>query len=192
MAAWLTSAANLAQYRRVVLSVVNSKHCVILVAAAVLPLSGFCQSPAGSAQQAATAMASAPDGVELTQLLKDFLAGASRNDIAAHERFWADDVIYTSSAGRRRGKSEILQDVRKEPAADSKNEHTTYSAEDIRIQQYSTTAVVAFRLVGTTTKNSETEIGRYLNTGTFLKRNEKWQVVAWQATKMATDDEPKK
>ena len=34
-----------------------------------------------------------PDSAELTKLLNDFLAGASRNDPAVHERFWADDLI---------------------------------------------------------------------------------------------------
>ena len=135
--------------------------------------------------------AAAPDSAELTQLLKDFLAGASRNDIASHERFWADDVIYTSSLGKRRGKSEILADVRKEPPSDAKQDQTNYSAEDIRIQQYGNTAIVAFRLVGKTTKGDKTEIGQYLNTGTFLKRDGKWQVVAWQATKIPPDNEPK-
>ena len=42
-----------------------------------------------------------PDAGELTKLLNDFLAGASRNDQAVHESFWADDLIYTRSAGRR-------------------------------------------------------------------------------------------
>src|ERR1700688_358407 len=54
----------------------------------------------------------APDAAELTKLLKDFLAGASRNDAAMHDRFWADDLIYTSSAGRRMGKADIMRDQR--------------------------------------------------------------------------------
>ena len=128
------------------------------------------------------AQSSAPDATELTQLLKDFLAGASRNDIAAHERFWAEDVIYTSSAGKRRGKPEILADVRK-TSSESKDEKTTYSAEDIRVQQYGTTAIVAFRLVGTTTKGDKTETAEYLNTGTFLKRDGKWRLAAFQNTR---------
>ena len=48
----------------------------------------------------------APDAAELTKLLQDFLAGAGRNDAAMHERFWADDLIYTSSAGRQIGKAD--------------------------------------------------------------------------------------
>jgi ketosteroid isomerase-like protein len=126
----------------------------------------------------------AADAAELTKLLREFLAGASRDDAAMHDRFWAEEVIYTGSGGKRRGKPEIMQDVRaagKKPKADEPQ--TTYTAEDIRIQQYGDTAIVAFRLVGTTEKKEGgSEVKNYLNTGTFLKRNGKWQVVAWQAT----------
>ena len=135
------------------------------------------------APQAQTAPASA----ELTKLLNEFLAGASRNDAAMHDRFWADDVIYTGSSGRRRGKAEIMKDVRSAPAPKPGDPKTTYTAEDIRIQQYGNTAVVAFRLVATTEKVGKTEVANYLNTGTFLKRKGKWQAVSWQATKAATN-----
>jgi len=127
---------------------------------------------------------SAADAPELTKLLQDFLAGASRNDAAVHERFWADDLIYTSSAGRRIGKADILADVRKEGPSKPGDEAPVFTAEDIRIQQYGETAIVAFRLVGTTEKEGKKTVTNYLNTGTFLKRNGQWQVVAWQATKM--------
>ncbi len=79
---------------------------------------------------------------ELTKLLHDFLAGASLNDAAMHDRFWAEDVIYTGSGGRRRGKAEILKDVRSAPAPKPGDAKTTYTAEDIRIQQYGNTAIV--------------------------------------------------
>jgi hypothetical protein len=129
----------------------------------------------------------APAAAELAKLLNDFLEGASRNDVAMHDRFWADDVIYTGSAGRRRGKAEIMKDVRSAPAPKPDDAKTTYTAEDVRIQQYGNTAIVAFRLVGTTVKDGKTEVAKYLNSGTFLKRKGKWQVVNWQATKAAAD-----
>ena len=131
----------------------------------------------------------APDAADLTKLLNDFLAGASRNDAAMHDRFWADDVIYTGSTGRRRGKADIMKDVRSAPAPKPGDAKTTYTAEDVRIQQYGNTAIVAFRLVGTTEKDGKTEVAKYLNTGTFLKRNGKWQVISWQATKAAVESE---
>jgi ketosteroid isomerase-like protein len=126
----------------------------------------------------------APAAVELTTLLKEFLAGASRNDAAVHDRFWADDLIYTGSAGRRRGKAEVMRDVRAAPAARPGDLRTVYSAEDIRIQQYGDTAIVAFRLVATTQTKGRSEVANYLNSGTFLKRRGNWQVVNWQSTKV--------
>ena len=122
----------------------------------------------------------APDAAELTKLLNEFLAGASRNDVAVHERFWADDLIYTRSAGRRVNKAEVMHDVRTTPAPKPTDPKTIYTAEDIRIQQYGDTAVVAFRLVATTEKS----VANLLNSGTFVKRNGKWQVVNWQSTRM--------
>jgi Domain of unknown function (DUF4440) len=122
----------------------------------------------------------APDAAELTKLLNEFLAGASRNDVAVHESFWADDLIYTRSAGRRVNKAEVMHDVRTAPAPKPTDPKTIYTAEDIRIQQYGDTAVVAFRLVATTEKS----VANLLNSGTFVKRNGKWQVVNWQSTRM--------
>jgi hypothetical protein len=144
------------------------------------------------AEPSASPSATAPDAETLKQLLKEFLDGAGRNDLAVHERFWADELIYTRSAGQRLSKADILRDTKAEAAAPKKPGVTTYGAEDIRILQYGNTAVVAFRLVATTKKESATEVTNYLNTGTFVKRDNKWQAVAWQATKIPAEHEPKK
>ena len=53
-----------------------------------------------------------PDAAELTKLLQDFLAGASKNDIAMHDRFWADELVYTSALGRRKSKPDIMRELR--------------------------------------------------------------------------------
>lgn len=132
----------------------------------------------------AWAQTTAPAAAELTKLLNEFLGGASRNDPAAHERFWADDLIYTRSAGRRTSKPEIMHDVRSAPAPKPDDPKTIYTAEDIRIQQYGDTAIVAFRLVATTEVDGAKQVQNLLNSGTFLKRNGKWQVVNWQSTRM--------
>src|SRR5262249_1925801 len=136
------------------------------------------------ASAVASAQATAPNAEELTKLLNEFLAGAGRNDAGMHERFWADDLIYTGSSGRRIGKADILRDVRSAPAPKPGDPTTVYTAEDVRIQQYGDTAVVAFRLVATTTQGSTTQVSTFLNTGTFLRRGGKWQAVSWQATRM--------
>jgi len=135
------------------------------------------------------ALAATPHA-DLTALVEDFLAGASRNDAAVHDRFWADDLIYTGSSGRRVGKADIMKDVRGAPAPKPEDPVVTYTAEDVRVQPYKDTAVVAFRLVGTTVAGGKTTVQKYLNTGTFVKRKGQWRAVAWQATKLprAADD----
>jgi len=141
---------------------------------------------------AGTHAQTAPDAAELTKLLNEFLAGASRNDVAVHDRFWADDVIYTGSGGRRRGKADIMRDVRAAPAPKPGDPTTVYTAADVRIQQYGDAAVVAFRLVATTTKDAKSEVANYLNSGTFIKRNGQWQVVNWQSTRVPKEEPPAK
>ena len=124
--------------------------------------------------------------VEVEKLLREFL---SKVDSAAmHERFWADDLVYTSAKGVVRGKAEIVKAVREGEAEAKKPDDpkaapepkVTYDAEDIRIRQYGDIATCAFRLVQHTEGHPDTN---YRNTGTFILRNGKWQVVAWQATK---------
>ena len=128
----------------------------------------------------------APDAAELTKMLNEFLAGAGKSDAAVHERFWAEDLIYTRSAGVRTNKAEIMNGLKTATAPKPDDPVTVYSAEDIVIHQYGAKnemAIVAFRLVITTTnKDGTKKVGNNLNTGVFLKRKGIWQVVAWQST----------
>jgi len=80
-------------------------------------------------------------------------------------------------------KAETLKNVASlRPTAESK---TTYSAEDVTVRYYGDTAVVAFQLVARTEHaGGKIETGNYRNTATFLRRNGRWQAVAWQSTKI--------
>lgn len=127
--------------------------------------------------------AQAPDGDELRKMLDTFLAGATVNDLDAHRRFWAEDLIYTSSTGQRFGKQDIVgRNAPDDEAADDAEPELVYSAQEVRIAQYGGTAIVAFKLVGTPADGSAPMY--FYNTGTFLKRDGIWQVVAWQATRI--------
>lgn len=139
-----------------------------------------------------SAQSPAPDEAALKTLLAEFLEGASRNDAGVHDRFWADDLIYTRAAGVRTGKAQLMHALRSAPPAQPDDPKTTYTGEDVRVQQYGDTAVVAFRLVGTTTDGKGTEVSTFLNTGTFVKRDGRWQAVAWQATQVPADTTPAK
>ena len=69
------------------------------------------------------------DQPELRSLLNEFLAGAGRNDAAVHDRFWAEDLIYTRSAGSRIGKADLMKGVRSAPARKEGEPITDYTAE---------------------------------------------------------------
>lgn len=126
----------------------------------------------------------APAIAELTRLLDTFLAAASTNDVTVHDRFWADDLIYTGSSGRRISKAELMRDVRSAPEPKPTDPMVVYGSEDVRIQQYGDAAIVAFRLVATQTHGDSTAVSKYLNTGLFIRRKGEWRVSAWQATRI--------
>ena len=115
----------------------------------------------------------------LTELLYEFLEGASYNDAAVHDRFWAEDLIYTGSAGNRITKEDIMDGVEENPDR-SQEPEMAYHAEEIQIQLHGETAVVAFRLVGT---ERDGNVLQFYNTGTFVQRDGQWRAVAWQATR---------
>jgi len=130
--------------------------------------------------------ASVSDVDELTDMLQHFLGAADQKE--AHSGIWADDLVYTSSDGSRFGKAEIMAGFESSDAGEESSEDTpsmVYSGKDVDIRLYGDTAIVAFKLVGTPTdKSADTDVLYYFNTGTFLKRDGVWQVVAWQATKI--------
>jgi len=116
----------------------------------------------------------------LTAKLQHFLANAEKREV--HEAFWSDDLVYSSSSGLRFGKADIMQSFDSDADADDDGPAVSYSGEEIDIRLYDDVAVVAFKLVGTPADGSAKLY--YYNTGTFLKRDGAWRVVAWQATRI--------
>ena len=143
--------------------------------AALLPMMALAQNNARGTKAAVPQDATTQ---QVTQLVRDFLANVPKNDPKVFQEFFADDVIYTRSAGVTVTKADILKniDVRatNEPGA-------TYEGDDFTVHPYGNMAVINFRLV----QHNGAETNYFRNTGTFLKRNGKWQAVAWQATKAA-------
>jgi ketosteroid isomerase-like protein len=120
---------------------------------------------------------------QVEKLVREFLSGA--NDVAAHERFWSDDLIYTGSSGVVRNKAEIIKNVREAAVnPDPKEPKTTFDAEDMTIRDYGNFAVVNFRLVAHSEKDGQPETRYFRNTGTLHRVNNEWRVIAWQATRI--------
>ncbi len=121
------------------------------------------------------------DHQPLHALLDEFMLGASSNDRATHERFWADDLIYTSSSGERFGKQHIMDNLA--AAAGSAEPTAQYRATEVNIRLLSDSmAVITFVLVADLPDQTRQQ---YLNTGLFERDNGEWRASVWQATKAA-------
>lgn len=143
----------------------------ILLGFAVAPLLRA-EDPAPAPEQAKAAVAA---------LLQEFLARVE--EPAMHDRFWADDLVYTGSSGKVQTKADIMQSFASVPRPDPakpKEPSPTYGAEDVLVRAYGTTAALTFRLVA---HNPDGQTATYRNSGTLLFRHGQWQVVTWQATK---------
>lgn len=133
--------------------------------------------------------AQAPAAPELTRLLREFLNAATSNDRAVFDRFFAEDVIYTRSAGVTINKADIMKSFDQHASANDKDAarareraSQAYDADDITVHQYGNFAVVNFRLIAKPNAGGAPQY--YRNTGSFVKHDGMWQAVAWQSTKV--------
>ena len=126
------------------------------------------------------------EGAETTRvlntLLDEFLAGASVNDRATHEAFWADELIYTSSSGQRFGKATILSGL--DASTPDQAPVPRYSASEVQVRDFGELAVVTFRLLA----HQDGElIDQYFNTGVFRHADDGWRAVTWHATRIPSE-----
>jgi hypothetical protein len=125
---------------------------------------------------------------EISAMLTTFLTPAVNNSGAGHERFWADDLVYTSSAGKVMSKADIMKSFAGESKPESGKQPESgpvFSAEDILVRPYGDMAALTFRLVE---HDPDGKISYFRNSGTFLWRRGKWQAITWQATRVAPPD----
>jgi hypothetical protein len=144
---------------------------------------------------------------DITALVNDFLEHVDQ--AATHDRFWAPDLVYTSSAGEVTDKAAIMKGFEAPPAAadaqaeaakpdaakpadakpaeakpdDPKPEAQPerYTAEDILVRPHGDAAALTFRLVR---HAADGTLHYYRNSGMLLRRDGRWQVITWQATKV--------
>ena len=148
-----------------------------LIVALLLSGLGFAQGGAGKETHALSGLLDTKQ--ELTNMLRTFLDGAAKNDKSAFERFFAPDVIYTRGVGAVIARQSILDSLTPPKPGDAV---PAYDAEDIMVHESGDVAILNFRLVVHSNEKEKNETAYYRNTGTFQKRNGKWQVIAWQAT----------
>lgn len=116
-----------------------------------------------------------------TKAVKAFLYGASINSPKAHDRFWAEELTYTSSSGNRFGKEHLMSGMENAKAKDPEEVEVWYEAEDIEVKQFGDTVVFNFTL----TAEEEGKVTKYYyNTGVLIERDGRWQAVNWNATEV--------
>jgi len=132
--------------------------------------------------------ASPPDAertrAEIAVMLTTFLTPAVNNTAAGHQRFWADDLVYTSSTGKVMSKADIVKSFAEEPKAEPGKQAKpgpVFTAEDVLVRPYGDMAALTFRLVE---HDPDGKITYFRNSGTFLLRQGKWQAITWQATRV--------
>jgi len=135
--------------------------------------------------------ATAPDPqrtrTEITAMLTRFLTPAVNSNPASHDRFWADDLVYTSSTGKVMSKADIMKsfaDAPKPKPGEKPEPDPVFTAEDILVRPYGNLAALTFRLVE---HEHDGKITYFRNSGTFLWRHGKWQAITWQATRVAVE-----
>lgn len=152
-------------------------------------LIGFFLAASARAQQTTQ---SATTATALTTMLNQFMRDASSNHRSGFDQFFADDLIYTGSNGMVHTKADIMRSFDASKPASASKEKEVYSAEHVVVHDFGNTAIVAFQLVARTEHaDGKIETSGYRDTGTFLRRNGKWQVIAWQATKIPQKAEAK-
>ena len=162
----------------------NPDYVIEIETIAIIP-DGAITTPVAHSAPAADAK------TEITAQLTEFLL--KNSDPEQHARFWADDLVYTSSGAKVITKADIMKDVRAGALAAQSNAgkpaepEETFTAEDILVRAYgSDMAALTFRLVG---HHPGGKTDYYRNCGTFLRRNGHWQAVTWQATKVPVETE---
>jgi ketosteroid isomerase-like protein len=116
---------------------------------------------------------------EITTLEARRIKALTEADIAALEPIFADDLTYTHASGWTQNKSEFIETIRS-----GKLRYLSIEPANEQVRSYGTTvvgtgrAVVKVRLEG----KEETLQLRFIEV--YVKRRGRWQMVAWQSTRL--------
>jgi len=122
---------------------------------------------------AATAGAAAAVEAELKKLEADWFKAVVSKDVVTIKRIFADDILTGNDDGAWLTKADLLKYTETDMPIDQ------VTSDEFKLRLFGTTAIV-------NGKSSYYAAGRKLgqnhHTAVWLKRNGRWQVVAWQST----------
>ena len=100
-------------------------------------------------------------------------------DIDRLEEILSDDLVYTHSTARQETKAEFIAAL-----SSGRTKYQSINREDVKVQEYGETAVVTGHAKFHVNANGNDVRFQVKFTDVYVKREEKWQMVAWQSTKI--------
>ena len=128
--------------------------------------------------QAAPAAATAEDAVRAADAarIKAFIAA----DRAVLTSLLGEDLTYTHSSGRLDGKAAIIDAI-----TSGKTQYHTMVPEDVQVRLYGDVAVLTGRAAVNVTNDGQLLDLKLRFMSVYVKRDGRWQFVAWQSTRVA-------
>ena len=142
---------------------------------------GRWQIVAAQGTPASTEQSAASDEQTLMQIEQELNDASIKGDLSARERYLSDSYIFTNPLGTTINKSQGDADMK---SGELKFESS--KIDDMKVQFYGNTAVVTFGRNQKGTFHGTDISGQYRTTHVFVKQNGRWQMVAGQSTRIAT------
>ncbi len=132
------------------------------------------------AQQSANKSQESSDLLELARLETMWNGAYMRGDAEALDQLWADDLIVTMTNMSVMTKPKAIGFLRY-----GRMKFPRYETSDIRIRVYGDAAVVTGRLQRARNINGQNVADDWRFTKVYIRRADRWQVVAWHASTSA-------
>jgi ketosteroid isomerase-like protein len=117
---------------------------------------------------------------EIQELHNKLIQAQLNSDIAALDRIWADDHIFTNPLGVVQTKAQRLAEIQS-----GSRKLELFSVTDVQVRVYGDTAVVTSRAMLKGQRQGQEISGQFRGIDVYVKKQGGWQVVAAQATRIA-------
>jgi ketosteroid isomerase-like protein len=134
----------------------------------------------GSGTNAQPVSSTEGDRQEIIALEKAWAAAAPARDVAAYERILADDFIGQWADGTSSTKAETVESLR------TSDDYQMSIVRDLNVRLFGETAVVNGHFAERATSAGQDLTGEYAFIDVWVKRDARWQCVAFQSTRFST------
>ena len=100
-------------------------------------------------------------------------------DVPALERLLSDDLIYTHASGWRQTKAELLASIRSGELL-----YHFFASDDLNVRSYGNVVLVTGHAAAKVRAKGQELNVSLLYLEAYVKRDGRWQLVAWQATRL--------